>query len=106
MANIERLVNVAWKDIRGMMEYEAKLDSFLEENSCTALCLYSLDDLAPEVILGALATHPLAVVDGGIFANFYYIPPEGFLGDERPNAILRRWLRNLEHYRCLEGRGE
>jgi hypothetical protein len=44
-------------------------------------CLYDLQRFGAEVLMDALRTHPIAIVDGAIHENPYYIDPGSFLGD-------------------------
>ncbi len=72
-----------------LIEYEAKLHRFFEENRCLALCQYDRRRFPPELLLDVLRTHPLVVIGTGVYENFYYIPPE-LAADE-----LAHWLGNL-----------
>jgi len=85
-----------------LIEYEAKLNTFLPGSKCLALCQYDRRRFQPDVLLDVLATHPIAVVGTAIYDNFYYIPVTDFLGPDRVGATLRRWLHNLEARRRAE----
>jgi nucleotide-binding universal stress UspA family protein len=43
------------------------------------LCLYDLERFGAEVLMDALRTHPMVIVDGMVHDNPYYIEPGKFL---------------------------
>ena len=65
---------------RELIEYEAKLEEFLPESQCLALCLYDRRHFDPAVLLDVLCAHPIVAVGTAVYDNFYYIPPAEFLG--------------------------
>jgi signal transduction histidine kinase len=85
-----------------LIEYEAKLSEFFPGSQCLALCLYDRQRFEPAVLLDVLRTHPVAVVDLGVYDNFYYIPPAELLGHDLPAAELRHWVKNLTERRQAE----
>lgn len=60
--------------------YEARLTEFVAAFPQMILCLYDLQRFGAEVLMDALRTHPMAIVDGAIHENPYYIDPGSFLG--------------------------
>jgi hypothetical protein len=44
------------------------------------LCLYDLERFGAEVLMDALRTHPMVVVDGMVHDNPYYLAPGKLLG--------------------------
>ncbi|TAJ32105.1 MAG: PAS domain S-box protein [Nitrospirae bacterium] len=78
-----------------LIEYEAKLNNFLPDSRCLALCQYDRRRFTPEVQLDILATHPMVVVGTELHDNPYYLPPAAFLAKDRPEARLEQWLNNL-----------
>ncbi len=81
------------------IEYEALLNNFIETHACIGLCQYDRRRFAPAVLLQVLYTHPLAVIGTTYYENFYYIPPEEFLGPEPERAHLEHWIANLAQYK-------
>jgi len=80
-----------------IFEYEALLNTFFHENPhMIGMCQYDMRCFTPEPILKVLNTHPYAIKGTEIFNNFYYIPPEQFLGDNLSRATLNNWLKNLD----------
>ena len=61
--------------------YEARLTEFVAAFPQMILCLYDLERFGAEVLMDALRTHPMVIVDGAIHENPYYIDPGSFLGD-------------------------
>ena len=85
-----------------LMEYEAKLNRFLPESRCIAICQYDRRRFAPGVLLDVLATHPIAVIGTEFLDNFYYMPPEDFLGPEPEARRLESWLESLHERKKAE----
>jgi len=79
-----------------LIEYEAKLNNFLPESRCLAICQYDSRRFDPAVLLQVLSTHPTAAVGRDLYDNFYYIPPAEFLGGDLPATTLRHCLENLK----------
>jgi signal transduction histidine kinase len=46
-----------------------------------------------------LATHPLAIIGTEIYENFYYVPPEEYLGNDPEGSVLLRSIGNLAKYK-------
>jgi PAS domain S-box-containing protein len=82
-----------------LMEYEAKLNNFLPGSACLAICQYDRRRFDAGILLDVLTTHPIAVVGTEIYGNFYYIPPEEFLGVSLPVRTFELRLRNLRTHR-------
>jgi len=85
-----------------LMEYESKLNRFFPGSRCLAICQYDRRRFSPEVLLDVLTTHPYAVVGTEVYDNFYYMPPQEFLGDDLPLARLEHWIDNLANRKRVE----
>jgi hypothetical protein len=59
--------------------YEARLNEVLPTYPQVILCLYDLERWGASVLMDALRTHPVVVVDGMAHENPYYIEPGKFL---------------------------
>jgi len=59
--------------------YEARLNELIPSYPQVILCLYDLERFGAEVLMDALRTHPMVVVDGMVHDNPYYIEPGQFL---------------------------
>ena len=68
-------------DSERLIEDETKLDEFIQENSCWALCQYERRRFNPEFLQEILYTHPFIVVGVNIFDNFYHLAPTDFIPD-------------------------
>lgn len=89
----------ALKELPGserLIEYEAKLNEFFPKSKCLAICQYDRCRFKPNLLLDVLCTHPIAVIGTNFYDNFYYIPPNEVLGDERPKAEFEICVRNLK----------
>jgi hypothetical protein len=76
---------------RQFIRYEARLTNFVAELPEVILCLYDLRLSGAQVLMDVLRTHPVAVVDGVLHDNPYYISPDTLLGgtsgtDDGPDA--------------------
>ena len=85
-----------------LIEYEAKLNDFFPGSKCLAICQYDRRRFGPEILLDVLATHPIAVIGTEVFENFYYMPPEDFLGPDPAGARLDTWLESLAERKGAE----
>ena len=59
--------------------YEAMLTDVVANLPPVILCLYDLERFGAEVLMDALRTHPMVVVDGMVHDNPYYVAPGKFL---------------------------
>jgi hypothetical protein len=65
---------------RQFIQYEARLTEFVADLPEVILCMYDLRLSGAEVLMDVLRTHPVAVVDGVLHDNPYYIPPDTLFG--------------------------
>jgi GAF domain-containing protein/DNA-binding CsgD family transcriptional regulator len=82
-------------DREAWMEYESRVNELFEGEDCLALCQYDRTRLPAELLRDLVRTHPHLVYDGTVCHNFYYTPPEEFLGPERPDREVERMMRTL-----------
>lgn len=85
-----------------IVEYEAKLNTFLPGSQCLVVCQYDQRKFDPSVLLDILVTHPLAVIGTEVYDNFYYMPPQEFLGANSIAAKLNSWLNHLKERKRSE----
>jgi signal transduction histidine kinase len=85
-----------------IVEFEAKLNSLLPGSQCLAVCQYDQRKFDPHVLLDILATHPMAVIGTEVYDNFYYMPPQEFLGANSVAAKLNSWLNQLKEHKRSE----
>jgi PAS domain S-box-containing protein len=85
-----------------LMEYEAKLNYFFPANDALAICQYNRNFFSPEIIKGVISTHPRIIYGGMVCRNFYYVPPDDFLGGEQANKEIDRLLANLKNRERME----
>jgi hypothetical protein len=67
-------------DRREFMRYEARLTEFVAGLPGLILCVYDLRLSGAEMLMDVLRTHPVAVVDGVLHDNPYYISVDTLLG--------------------------
>jgi HD-GYP domain-containing protein (c-di-GMP phosphodiesterase class II) len=80
-----------------VLEYEARLNrDFFARYPCLAMCQYHQSRLGPEIIKGALMTHPLVAVNDHIHDNPHYISPEEFMSERRAQREIEHWLQSFE----------
>ena len=82
-------------------EYEARLESLVQELSFRALCLYEREKFDARTIRRVLATHPLVVVNDAVYRNSYQVSPVEYLA-RGPRAEIDWILRNLENLERAE----
>ncbi len=88
-----------------LLEYEARLNSeVFARYPVIALCQYDRRKFEPEVIKGAIMTHPLLISRGRVHRNFYYVAPDQLLSHERAEREVEYWLNNLEREHETEER--
>jgi hypothetical protein len=85
-----------------LMEYEAKLNYFFPGNDALAICQYNRDFFPPKIIKDVISTHPLVICGGMVCNNFYYVPPDDFLGEEQPDREIERLLANIKNREKVE----
>ncbi len=83
------------------MEYESKLTHTMAANNCVALCQYNRRIFPPEVILDVIRTHPTVIYGGTVCRNFYHVPPDEFMSDDRV-AEVERLLTNIRDRQQVE----
>jgi PAS domain S-box-containing protein len=83
-----------------LLEYESKLNrDFFQKYPVIGLCQYDRRRFDPEVIEGVILTHPLLARGEHIYDNFYYMPTDDYLGENRRERQIQAWLDNLERER-------
>lgn len=85
-----------------LIEYEARLNEFFPASRCIGLCQYDMRCFDPQALLDVLRTHPTVIIGTELYRNFYYVPPEVFLGGDLPAAELRSWKHNLVERKRVE----
>jgi len=78
-----------------LMEYENKLNRFFPDHQALGLCQYDRREFDPEILLGVLRTHPIAVIGDQVYDNFHFIRPEQLLGEGPKEAELDSWEEGL-----------
>ncbi|MFX1293252.1 MAG: MEDS domain-containing protein [Promethearchaeota archaeon] len=85
-----------------LIEYESKLNYFLPNSRCLAICQYNIEKFTSAILLDVLTTHPFVVLGAEVFSNFYYIPPDDFLEKERASIYLKYWQENLIERKLID----
>lgn len=78
-----------------LVEYEAILNSFYQDEAYTVLCQYNRERFPPEVLEDVIRTHPHLIHDSMVSYNAYYIPPEEFFGPKQPAREVDRMMETL-----------
>jgi PAS domain-containing protein len=89
-----------------LIEVETRLNSeFFPNSPALAICIYEPQRLSAEYLLGALRSHPLAIIDGTLISDPFYQPPEQ-IAQPSPSARvdwmitqLARWVADREEFR-------
>ncbi len=86
-----------------LLEYEAKLNKdFCPGYPALAICQYDRWKFDPEILKGVVMTHPLLIKGSRVYHNFYYVPPEDYLGGKLAEVEVQHWLNNLERERQMQ----
>ncbi len=85
-----------------LLEYEARLNELFASNQLTLLCQYDRRRFGPATLLGALRTHPLAIIGTQSYDNVYYVPMLDIPDAEMPAWAFSQWLGNLAAHQRRE----
>ena len=77
--------------VERLMEYEAKLNYFFPESSCSALCQYNEKKFKPEILLDVIRTHPKIIIYDTLYENPRYQPPDEFFAQMRGEIHLKTY---------------
>ncbi|WP_224366726.1 MEDS domain-containing protein [Hyalangium versicolor] len=69
----------SWPGVERLIEYEARVNHFLNRLKQPAICVYDLTRFNGLTTVDVLRTHPFAIVDGVLRENPYYVQPEALL---------------------------
>lgn len=88
-----------------LIEYEAKLNTFFPGSDCYAVCQYDRRKFDADLLLDILHNHPKVLLGTAGLDNsrMYYVPPEGYLGRHRQEAMLDCYLGNLADHPLPNG---
>ncbi len=87
-----------------LIDFEAKLNSFVADHDILALCQYHCQRFPSRFILDVIRTHPLVIHAGTVCHNAYYIPPEEFSHPNGSELAVHRLLCNLRHRQLADER--
>ena len=82
-------------DVEEFMRYESRVNELFREEDCIALCQYDRARISDEILCDVIRTHPQLVYDNTVCHNFYYTPPDEFLGRERSDREVDQRLGTL-----------
>lgn len=89
-------------DCRKVVEYESRFNHFFKNNDVLAICMYNLLHFSPEILADVIYTHHVILYGGNVCENFYYIPPDEFLGTGQGQYKLKRILHNILERKQVE----
>ena len=78
-----------------LIEYESRLDEFLQGNPVLTICQYDRRRFDADQLMGVLHCHPLVMVDNEAMRNVYYVPPEELLSPQRTELLVERKIDSL-----------
>jgi len=85
-----------------LVEYEARLNTFLAGARALALCQYHRSRFAPAILREVLRTHPVAILGDQVCPNLYYESPDLILGHVTEMERVNRMIANLQRIRMAE----
>lgn len=76
--------------------YEAKINTLCSEHGVICICRY--DSTFPsDVLLEALKTHPLIIINNVLCRNFYYVSPELLLKGDT-TTVVKTYFKNVANH--------
>ncbi|HEY9871454.1 MAG TPA: MEDS domain-containing protein [Candidatus Obscuribacterales bacterium] len=81
--------------IEQLIRCEAKLATSIHATIASALCQYRRDVLSPDLLKGALITHPKVIIGRSAHDNRGYLPPQRAVGCDHSNISLKDLLGNF-----------
>ncbi|MHC4711689.1 MAG: MEDS domain-containing protein [Planctomycetota bacterium] len=81
-----------WKEL---LRYEVALARFLSRGEVTRICGYDRRKHSAVQLCDVLACHPLFVVDGRIYENFYCRPASELVSRDLSEARFEHWLKTI-----------
>ena len=85
-----------------LLEYEARLNELFASGKLALLCQYDRRRFGPATLLGALRTHPVAIVGTQVYDNVYYVPMLDIPNTDMPSWAFQQWLENLAAHQRKE----
>jgi signal transduction histidine kinase len=85
-----------------VIEGGARLNRFFSGSRCLAACQYDRRKFAPSTLLDVLLRHPLVVMGGEFYENFYYTPCPDPSETNPVAAKLDSWLDHLKERKRSE----
>lgn len=77
-----------------LLEYESRLNRFLETAEALAICQYNRHRFAPSLLQEVIRTHPTLVYGYTVAENYYYVPTEDYLNPD-PERDFERMLTEV-----------
>ncbi len=84
------------------MEYESRLTHALAESNAFALCQYNRRLHPAALLLDVIRTHPIIIYRDTVCRNFYFVPPDEFLGEQSGEREVERLLNNVRDREKLD----
>ena len=76
-----------------LLEYEARLEQLFQDKPLRGICQYHRDDLPPQAVQQALATHRSACLGSSLQRdNFFFLPPQLILETGSGSAQVGEWM--------------
>jgi hypothetical protein len=73
--------------IEQLVSYEASVNEVLNRGKTPTVCVYDLRKLKGSMMMDLLRAHPLTVVNGVLYENPFYTPPNEMLRELRQRAL-------------------
>jgi PAS domain S-box-containing protein len=90
------------QDVERLIEYEYKVNAFIGENKCLALCQNDLNAHDPNIILAIMAAHPDLIIGTEKLENIHFDLVENPMTFDLPQLALRRQIENLLEHKQAE----
>ncbi|HET6398311.1 MAG TPA: MEDS domain-containing protein, partial [Candidatus Thermoplasmatota archaeon] len=87
---------------RRLIEYENKVNLLMPQVRFAGFCAYDRQRFPASVLTEVVRAHTMVIHRGRAYRNFFYVPPEEYLRERKPEVELQRLLDNLAAREALE----
>eukprot|EP01111_Echinosteliopsis_oligospora_P015177 TRINITY_DN5908_c0_g1_i2.p1 TRINITY_DN5908_c0_g1~~TRINITY_DN5908_c0_g1_i2.p1 ORF type:complete len:820 (+),score=168.54 TRINITY_DN5908_c0_g1_i2:193-2652(+) len=85
-------------------DFESATNDLFDEfgGNLKGLCQYKMQEWPAESLLKVVNIHPHVISESQVCTNFYYIPPEEFIGKDISTSLFNNCMRNLKERKKLD----
>lgn len=65
-------------NLEEFIKYENLLNDYYPKSKASGICQYNQENIDENILIDIIATHPKVIINGLIYKNNYYLPPDKF----------------------------